>query len=169
MFPIRNTTDHQGKLNARSWILQNLDIFHCTGSRAQLKINVKTREYFSILVAVIFERRTLEGRRHCNFRRGGRNEIDQEERNNAHGTDGRGQSFEQLPTIVSQHEYLRGSPSVVESGGDQPLRTSRKVHLHPAAPVEVNTTIVSDQRVHDVRLWHKADMPVASLDVSVRG
>src|SRR5215510_9581447 len=103
MFPIRNTTDHQGNLNARSWILQNLNIFHCTGSRAQLEINVKTREYFSILVAVIFERRTFESRRHCNFRRWRRKEIDRDERNNAHDTEGRSKSFEQLPTTVSQH------------------------------------------------------------------
>src|SRR5262249_46113654 len=106
LVPIRNTTDHQGNLNARSWILQNLNIFHCTGSRAQLKVNVKTRKYFPILLAVIFERRTFESRRHCNFRRWCGNELHQQERNNAHDTGGRGQSFEQLPTIVSQHEYI---------------------------------------------------------------
>src|SRR5215475_16020459 len=129
MLPIRNTTEHQGDLNARSWILQKLDIFQCPGSRAQLKINLKTREYFPILLAVIFERRTFESRRHCNFRRWCRNEIDQGKRNNAHDTDGRSQSFEQLPTTVSQHDYLPRSPSVVERGGEQPLRTSRKEHL----------------------------------------
>src|SRR5262245_14834592 len=129
MLPIRNTTEHQGNLNARSWILQKLDIFQCPGSRAQLKINLKTREYFPILLAVIFERRTFESRRHCNFRRWCRNEIDQGERNNAHDTDGRSQSFEQLPTTVSQHDYLPRSPSVVERGGGQPLRTSRKEHF----------------------------------------
>src|SRR5436309_10133456 len=106
MFPIRNTTEHERNLNARSWILQKLNIFHCTGRRTQLKINVRTRKYFPILVAVIFERRPFESRRHCNFRRWCRNEIDQEERNNTHDTDGRSQSFEQLPTTVSQHEYF---------------------------------------------------------------
>src|SRR5215468_11242840 len=103
MFPIRNATEHQRNLNARSWILQKLDIFHCTATRAQLKVDVRTREYFPILAAVILERRAFESRRHRNFRRWRRKEIDQDERNNAHDSDGRSQSFEQLPTAVSQH------------------------------------------------------------------
>src|SRR5215467_10801200 len=119
MFPIRNTTEHQGNLNARSWILQKLKIFHRTGSRAQLEINVRTREYFSILAAVIFERRTFESRRHYNFRRWRRKEIDQDERNNAHDTDGRSQSFEQLPTTVSQHGRLPIFCMSWESDGHQ--------------------------------------------------
>src|SRR5262245_59687944 len=117
MFTIRNTTDQQGNLNARSWIPQKLKISHYPDNPAQLEINVGSGEYFSILAAVIFERRTFESRRHCNFRRWRRKEIDQDERNDAHDTDGRSQSFEQLPTTVSQHKYLPGSPSVVESGG----------------------------------------------------
>src|SRR3974390_1910595 len=38
-----------------------------------------------------------------NFRRRGRNEIDQGKGNNGHDTDGCNQSFKQLPTTVSEH------------------------------------------------------------------
>src|SRR3974377_2182227 len=103
MFSVRDTAEHEGNLNVRFWILQKLHDFHCTASRAQLKINIRTREYFSILVAVIFERRTFESCRHRNFRRRGRNEIDQGKGNNGHDTDGCNQSFKQLPTTVSEH------------------------------------------------------------------
>src|SRR5271166_2595994 len=103
MFPVRDTSDHKGNLNAGILILQKLDVFRGPGSRAQLKLNVGTRKYFPILLAVKFESTTFESRSHYNLRRRGRKEIDQDERNNAHDSDSRSQSFEQLPTTISQH------------------------------------------------------------------
>ena len=106
MFPVRDTSDHKGNLNAGFWILQKLEVFTCASRLAQLQLNVRTRKYFPILSAVMFERRTFESRGYCNFRRWCRNEIDQDERNNAYDSDSRSQSFEQLPTTISQHEYF---------------------------------------------------------------
>src|SRR5215831_13491836 len=120
MFSIRDAAKHEGNLNARSWILQKFEVFHGANSFAQLQFDVRTRKNFPILAAVIFERRAFESCRHCNLRRRRGNEIDQNKRNTAHDAGGRSQSFEQLPTIVSQHGWFpicvrRGKTTVTSS------------------------------------------------------
>src|SRR5215469_16137289 len=112
MFPVRDTSDHKGDLNVRFWILQKLDGLHSPGSLAQLQFDVITREYFPILLGEIFEGRTFDPCSHYNLRRRCGNEIDQRERDNAQNAKTRGQSLEDLPTIVPQHVNISpGSPS----------------------------------------------------------
>jgi hypothetical protein len=106
MVPVRDAAEHQGNLNAGLCILQKPDVLHGSFGRAQLELHTRTREYFAVTLAVIFESRTFEGRGHCDRRRRRRNEIAQRERDDAHDRRDRRQSLEQLPTAESQHAYL---------------------------------------------------------------
>ena len=94
MFPVRNSSEHKGNLDARFWIQQKLEVFRCTGGLAQFQLDVGTCECFSILAAVILKSGAFERRSHYDLRWRCGDEIDQGERNNARDTDGRSQSFE---------------------------------------------------------------------------
>ena len=83
MFGVGNAAGHEANLYARLWILQKLDVFNRAGGLAQFQIDVIAREYFSILPAVIVERRAFESRGHDNLRRRRGNEMDQGKGNNA--------------------------------------------------------------------------------------
>src|SRR5262245_47664262 len=103
MFPVRNTSEYESNLDVGFLILQKLKVFPGAGCFTQLQLDVKAREYFPVLPAVIFERGALEGRSHYDRRRRRRDEIGQGERDRPQSADGQSQSLEQLPTTESQH------------------------------------------------------------------
>src|SRR6516225_6795962 len=106
MFPVRNSCDRKGNLDAGFLIQQKLNVFRCTGGLAQFQLDVGMCECFSILAAEILKTRAFGARGHYDLRWCCGDEIDQGERNSAHHAEGHSESFEQLPPAEPQHDYL---------------------------------------------------------------
>src|SRR6185503_11893271 len=105
-----NAPGHETYLNARFWILQELDVFNRACRLAQFQVDVIAREYFPVLTAVKVERRALESRGHDDLRRRRGNEMDQGKGNNRDNADDRGQCLEYLPSIESHNQHLPIAP-----------------------------------------------------------
>src|SRR6516164_11257055 len=96
MLCVGKPASHKGDLHVRIWILQQLEVFDRSSGFAPFQFDVRTRKYFSILTAIIFERSAFKRSRHDDFRRRRRNKINQGERSNAYDPDDR-QCLENLP------------------------------------------------------------------------